>query len=128
MDAPVALHNVLIVMIVFGSMTAVVGLSLFIPLYFRAQKRSTIYKTIELFSARNQPVPPEVMDSLVGEKSVPANDLRRGVVLLSVALALCVLGLLIDDARSPLIGIAAFPGLMGLAFIGLHFYAARRAA
>jgi hypothetical protein len=128
MDAPVALHNVMIVMIVFGSMTAIVALALFLPLYFRAQKRRTIYQTVELFSARNQAVPPEIMESLVGEKSVPANDLRRGVILLSIALALALLGLLVDDARSPLIGVALFPGLIGVALIGLHFHATKRTA
>ena len=127
MPMPVALHNVLVVMIVFGSITAIVALSLFIPSYFRAQKRHTILKTVELFSARNQPVPPEIMDSLVGEKSAPPEaDLRRGVILLSIALALIVLGMLMDI--HPLIGVAAFPGLIGAAFIGLHFYAVKRPA
>ena len=127
MTMPVALHNVLIVMIVFGGLTAIVGLSLFIPSYFQAQKRKTILKTVELFSARNQPVPPEIMDSLVGERrAAPEADLRRGVVLLSIALAMAVLGMLMNN--HPLIGVAAFPGLIGAAFIGLHVYTARRSA
>lgn len=133
MGVPVAAQNVLVVMIVFGSITAIVGLGLFIPLYFRAQKRRTIYKTIELFSARGQAVPPEVLESLTREPGINFSgskdaDLRRGVILLSVALALAIFGYMVDDPRSPLIGIAALPGLIGLAYIGFHFYAAKKPA
>ena len=126
MGMPAAFQSVFIVFIVFASTTAMLGLALFIPRYFRAQKRATIYKTVELFTARNQPVPPEIMDSLTQDTLLSGNDLRRGAVLLSVALALIVLGFVVD-AR-PLIGVAAFPGLVGLAFIGLHFYSAKRPA
>jgi len=129
MGMPVAINNIFIVMTVFGSTTAIIGLALFIPHYFRAQKRATIYKTIELFSTRNQPVPPEVLDSLSRQTAAtPDGDLRRGVILLSIAVALAVFGYFVDDARSPLIGIAAFPAMIGLAFIGLHLRAMKRAA
>ena len=128
-----SVQNILVVMTVFGAITAIVGLALFIPLYFRAQKRSTIYKTIELFSVRNQPVPPEVLESLTREPSIGIQttqdaDLRRGVILIGVALALAIFGYMVDDARSPLIGIAAFPGLIGVAYIGLHLRSAKRLA
>ena len=76
-----------------------------------------------------QPVPAEVMASLNHQTGGGADaDLRRGVILLSVAVALAVFGYFVDDARSPLIGIAAFPGMIGVAFIGLHIRAAKRAA
>ena len=128
MSMPTAAQNILIVMTVFASVTMIVGLALFIPHYFRAQKRSTIYKTIELFSVRGQPVPPEVLASLTHQtsSSTPDADLRRGVILLSVALALAIFGYLVDDAHSPLIGIAAFPALIGVAFLALHWRASRR--
>jgi hypothetical protein len=65
-------------------------------------------------------------------------DLRRGVVSIAKALATALLGIGImigaagtndaEDARSAmwiLFGVAAFPGLFGIALIGFHLFDAR---
>lgn len=111
--------------VVFGSITVVVALAIFIPLYFRQRNRQTIYETIGLITAKDQAVSPELIEALVRDRIPPKADLRRGVVFLAIAAAMCVFAFMVDDdgAVWPLIGIASFPGMIGLAFVGLHFFA-----
>lgn len=112
-------------LIVFGSITIVVTLAIFIPLYFRQRNRQTIYETIGLITAKDQTVSPELIEALVRDRIPPNADLRRGMVFLAIAAATCVFAVMVGqgEAVGPLIGIAAFPGLIGLAFIGFHFFA-----
>ena len=76
---------------------------------------------------RGQPLPPEVIDAMsanVGPpqmQPLPSRDLRTGLIWLGVAVGLASLGLALafeePDALFPLLGCAAFPGFIGLAFI-----------
>ena len=53
-------------------------------------------------------------------------DLRTGIIWLGVAVGLAAFGFAISfeepDALYPLIGMAAFPGFIGVAFIVISFF------
>ena len=53
----------------------------------------------------------------------PANaDLRRGMISIAVAIAVGVFAFAVGDSgvKTPLLGIAAFPLLIGIAYLILH--------
>jgi hypothetical protein len=110
--------------VVFGSVTVMLTLSLYIAFYFRSRNRRTVYETVKLLTERGDPISPELIEALVQDKPRPKADLRRGVLFLAVALAVCLFSLAVGDgdAVGPLLGIASFPGLIGLAYIGLHVF------
>lgn len=112
-------------LIVFGSFTLMVCVPMALALYFRARNRRTVFDAVKLISERGEPVAPELIEALVQDKASPYADLRRGVVFLSIAVATGVFAVVLGegDAIRPLLGIAAFPGLIGLAYIGLHVFA-----
>ena len=112
-------------LIVFGSFTLMVCVPMALALYFRARNRRTVFDAIKLISERGEPVAPELIEALVQDKASPYADLRRGIVFISIAVATGVFAVVLGegDAIRPLLGIAAFPGLIGLAYIGLHVFA-----
>jgi hypothetical protein len=114
---------VLIVLIIFGSIA-----SLFIvPQYLRSVERQKLQDTLRAAIEKGQPLPPDVVQAMTTDvkplRSAPsaARDLRTGIVWLGVAVGLAAMGIAIGfeepDATYPMIGIAAFPGFIGLAFI-----------
>jgi hypothetical protein len=94
------------------------------PRYLKSQERQKMAETLRAAIERGQPLPPEMINVLTADvkpPSSPQRDLRRGVILVAVALGLVVLGLVLGvdepDATYPLIGSAAIPGFIGLALI-----------
>ena len=83
-------------------MAAVVGPIILIGVFFwfRYKSRSELQQTIRLALAKNK-------------------DLRLGIMWLSVALAFAIFGQMIpdDEANEILLGIAAFPLFIGLAYL-----------
>jgi hypothetical protein len=116
---------VLIVLIVFGSIAA-----LFIaPRYFKSIERQKMAETLRVAIEKGQPLPSEVIDAMSsnvrthGLPPSPQRDLRTGIILLAVGVGFAVLGALISvdepDALLPVLGVAAFPTFIGLAFVAL---------
>ncbi len=110
--------------IVFFLVIAVIVIA---PRYFRSREREALQATLRAAIEKGQPLPPEVIDSISRDtKPVPsaARDLRTGIIWLGVAVGLCAfayaIGYMDEDASDafwPLIGCAAFPGFIGLAFL-----------
>ncbi len=50
-------------------------------------------------------------------------DLRKGLILIAIAVAFASLGQLVpdDQATGPMLGVALFPGLVGLVYVLFHF-------
>lgn len=119
------MSNILVPLIVFSSLTVMVCVPLALALYFRTRNRRTVLDAIKLITERGEPVAPELIEALVQDKASPYADLRRGIIFLSIAIATSVFAVALGeaDAIRPLLGIAAFPGLIGLAYIGLQFLA-----
>jgi hypothetical protein len=119
------METVLVVLIIFGSFA-----SLFIvPRYFKSIERQKMADTLRVAIEKGQPLPTEVIDAMSSDVRTdprtpsPQRDLRTGIIWLGVGIGLASLGGAISfeepDAFLPLIGVAAFPSFIGLAFIAL---------
>ena len=116
------MEPVFVVAIIVASIVAIaVG-----PAYLRTREKQRLLDTLRVAYERGQPVPPEMIASLqTGEKPRPSpeRDLRIGIVLIAIALAMVVLGATIghvedEEALWIMSASAAFPGFIGLAFLG----------
>lgn len=99
------------------------------PGYFRARNREKMLETLRVAYEKGQPVPPELIEAInTDPRNLPKTpreraekDLRTGVVLLAVALAFVALAWGVSfeerDAYYPMVGVAAFPGFIGIAMI-----------
>ena len=113
---------VLIVAIVFGSLAAII----IAPMYFRSQERQRMQDSLRLSIEKGETLPAEVVSALSQSARLPnapspGRDLRVGIIWVGVAVGFAALGLAVSfedpDALYPLLGCAAFPGFIGLAFI-----------
>jgi hypothetical protein len=138
MDLPTVsvLSSVLNTFIFFAFLTAIIV----IPRYLRSRERERLHETLRLAYEKNQPLPPELIESLVSDRPqpppdpfTPDRDLRRGVVLVFVGLGIVAaayalyLGISVfSEAGAWITGesvaaAGAIPGFIGLAFIVLWF-------
>ncbi len=95
------------------------------------KKRAEAMKTLRLAIEKGQPLTPEALDSMA-RLSSPIADLRRGIIFVSIAAGFAsfatVVGTGMTESGGPemmraLYGVATFPLFIGLAFLGLHFFA-----
>ena len=116
------MEAVAIVAIIFGSVA-----SLFIvPTVMRSREREKLQDTLKAAIEAGQPLPADVISALSSNVKVrmpasPQRDLRVGIIWTGVAAGLAGLGIALSfdepDATYPLLGLACFPGFIGLAFI-----------
>ncbi|HKR89239.1 MAG TPA: DUF6249 domain-containing protein [Phenylobacterium sp.] len=100
-----------------------------VPRYLQSLERRKMAEALRAAIEKGQTLPPEMVNLLTAETRPqrpapsPRRDLRRGVILLGVALGLVAMGLVIGqgepDATYPMIGLAAIPGFIGLALIAI---------
>ncbi len=116
-------EDVLIPLVVFGS----IALIAFFAFHFSYKKRLVVYDAIRVAIEKTGNADPQLIDAIVRENVGRNADLRRGILLIAIAVAFIALGYSIpeEEALGPMLGVAAFPGLIGLAFIGFHFFAPR---
>jgi hypothetical protein len=109
----------------------VVVFPLWIRFHYASRDRARLHETVRMMVEKGQPVSSEMLQSLnvasdtssrAGIDGGKRSDMRRGVTMVMVALALVALGLAlyyVSDgyATGPIVGAAAFPGFIGLGFI-----------
>ncbi|WP_304167996.1 DUF6249 domain-containing protein [Phenylobacterium aquaticum] len=120
------MHAVFIILIIFGSIA-----SLFlVPAWLKSQERQKLQDTLRAAIEKGQPLPTEVIEALTSDVKVrpkpsPQRDLRVGIIWMGVAVGLAAMGFAISfedaDALYPMLGFAAFPGFIGLAFVLISF-------
>ena len=116
-------EDVLIPLVVFGS----IALIAYFTLHFSYKKRMVVYETIRVAIEKTGNADPQLIEAIVKENVGRNGDLRRGIILVAIAVAFVALGYSIpeEEALGPMLGVAAFPGLVGLAYITFHFFAPR---
>ena len=106
--------------------------NLVVPAFRVSSKRAEAFQTLRLAIEKGQPLTPDALDAMA-RISCPIADLRRGIVFVAVAAGFASFATIMgtgpgwDDGRLEvmrgLYGVATFPLFIGLAFLGLHFFA-----
>ncbi len=93
--------------------------------WFRYKTRQSMQDTIRVALDKGQELSPELIDRLGHPKAPKDKDLRLGVIWLAVAIGFALLsfGIPEEEAMGPLLGVAAFPGAIGIAYLILHKFA-----
>ncbi len=125
------LTPILIVGIIFAAITAIV----FGPTYLKSREKREMQTTIRHAIDKGQALPPELIDAMTRDvaSKLPSRtrDLRRGVIWLAVGVGIAAFGFLselgwndhdLEMVGSGMLGIAAIPATIGLAFIVLSFF------
>lgn len=117
------MEDALIVFFVFASIASIA----FAAFFFNYKQRRIVYDTVKVAIDKTGTVDPALVEAIMRENIGPNADLRRGIILIAIAAAFAILGLSVpdEDAVRAMLGIASFPGLVGLAYVGFHFFAPR---
>lgn len=120
------MEGILAIIGVFGS----VPLIIWIVYYYRSKAHTRMSALIGTLIEKGEPVTPETIHALGIQTGNPHRDLKTGMVLISIALALAVLGQVIpeDDAGTVMLGIATFPFFVGTALITFWYFFGRKNA
>ena len=105
-----------------------------VPAILKSKERKEMQATLRSAIEKGQPLPPEVIEALskdnIKAPATASRDLRIGVILLAVSIGVELFGSafrFLDEvdahnAMAPIVGLAAIPGMIGLAFIVLSFF------
>lgn len=117
---------------VFGSLTAIiVG-----PNWLKSREKREMQETLRRAIDKGQDMPPEVIDALTKDvsRNLPSRtkDIRVGIIWLAIGIGLAAFGAITGSSfgndwdgnhfDTGLLGIAAIPTTIGLAFIALSFF------
>ena len=105
-----------------------IGLVLAFNFYFRYRTRQTVQATVRTAIEQGQQLTPEVLEGLTDSLNSRNADLRRGIISVAIGLGLLVFAQAIGepDVVGPLMGISAFPLLIGAAYLGLWYFLKRK--
>ncbi len=124
---------ILIVLIVFSAITAVI----FGPSYLKSREKRDIQQTVRHAIDKGQQLPADLIDAMTRDvaSKLPSRsrDIRRGIIWLAVGIGLAAFGVINDmgwsgnddwhgNVGDGLLGFAAIPVTIGLAFIVLSFF------
>ena len=119
-------EEIFVPLIVFTAISII----FFTAYFFNFKKRQVVFEAIKVAVEKTGTADPQLIDAIVRDNIGPNADLRRGFLLICVAVAFAILGFTIsiiggEEAFWPILGVASFPGLIGIAYIGFHFFAPR---
>ncbi|MEJ6788254.1 DUF6249 domain-containing protein [Brevundimonas sp. BR2-1] len=118
---------------VFGTITAIA----FGPSYLKFRERREMQETVRRAIDKGQDLPPEVIDAMTKDvtKNLPSRtrDIRRGIIWLAVGIGIAAFSLINNmgwqggddwhgNVGDGLLGIAAIPATIGLAYLVLSFF------
>lgn len=104
--------------VMFISIAVVAALAM----YFGFRTKHEMQATARAALDKGHELSPEFIAKLGDALPSPKSDLRRGILAMSLGVALVAFGFLLgeEDAQGPLMAIAAFPFIIGVAYLGLH--------
>lgn len=105
----------------------VIGAIFVAAYYFNFKKRRIVYDAIKVAIEKTGQVDAALVEAIIRDKIGPNADLRKGILLIAVAAGFAILGYSIGEAEAvgPMLGVASFPGLIGLCYVSFHFFAPR---
>ena len=116
--------EILIPLAFFAMIAAIV----LVPRYLKSVERQKLQDTLRASIEKGADLPVEVLEALTSDVKTPPSpyrDMRAGIIWLGVAVGFAALGFAVSfeepDALYPMLGVAAFPGFIGLALIALSF-------
>ncbi len=89
-----------------------------------ARKREAALETVRAIVEKTGEVTPELIKAIDRPQKSKHADLRKGLILIAIALAFVGLGQMIpagEEAAGPMMGVALFPGLVGIVYVLFHF-------
>lgn len=91
---------------------------IWLVVYFKFRTRQELQITVRDAVAAGNRLSGEALENLMAALQPKKSDLRRGLLWMAVALAVGVFAIAIDDAEAtgPVLGVAAFPFFIGLAY------------
>lgn len=105
---------------------AMIAAIVLVPRYFKNKENQDVQATVRAAIEKGQELPAELIDAIAKERRPahsPARDIRAGIIWMALAAGFAVFGYYMswfaDEAGPPFYGIAAFPGFIGLAFLGM---------
>jgi hypothetical protein len=109
--------------VMFLSVGAVVALGLM----FRFRARAEVQKTLRQAIERGQEMTPEFLEHLGDPPRSPTADLRRGIIAMALGVGFGVFAIALgeEDAVRPMLGVASFPFMLGVAYLFLWKIAAK---
>jgi hypothetical protein len=116
-----------IVPLAFFTMVAAIVL---VPGWLKSRDRQDMQQTVRHALDKGQALPAELVEALAraarGRIATAHTDLRTGVIWLAIAAGIATFGWAVGfeehEAVGPMLGIAAIPGFIGLAFVLLSFF------
>ena len=116
-------EDVLIPLVVF---TAIAAISI-AAFFYSYKKRMVVYDAIKVAIEKTGTADPKLVEAIIRDNVGPNADLRKGIILIATAVSFGILGFAVpdDEAVRVMLGLAAFPGLIGLSYAGFHFFAPR---
>lgn len=99
-----------------------------IVMYFGSRNRAAVLETVRAATQSGQQLSPETIRALGMPKRKSGGDIRWGIVLIAIAIAVVIFGWSITSiADEPeglrvAFGIASFPGLVGIALIAMGVF------
>ncbi len=121
--------EILVPFISFSALIALLGLLLL----YKYKKKQLFLQMVERSLTQQAPLSPETIREVANQFFSANRDLRKGIFLLVLALAILAFSYLADfpqrgnlDLNDALNGIAMLPGLLGLAFLLLAWLNRRR--
>lgn len=106
------------------SIALVTGFVLFINQIGRIMRAYAMHKTVREALSRNSDLTPDLLDRIEQDKGMSFGDGRIGIVLVAIAAAIIVFGLIEGDSNGirESAEIAIFPLFVGAALLGRLWY------
>ncbi len=118
------MEGIIGIIAVFGTIPLVV----FIILYFRNKARSKNVELVKAMLDKDKEITPAVIKAVGFSAKRSHSDLRTGMILVAIGIATLLLGGMIpeDEAQGPMAGLAMFPLLIGVAYLGFWCIISRK--
>lgn len=118
------MNDILVPIVIFASVPFIV----WAVSHYRYKARVKSSEVMQALVNKGETLTPEIIQSLGVKPQNRHGDLKTGLILIAIGLATILFGGAIpeDEAKQVFAGLAMFPLLVGIAFIGFWFFLGRK--